>query len=55
MNLVNGPVPPGLFTGIPTLKKRRKEKLLPEIKILFTAQTVISSYQLKRYVWHPIG
>jgi intracellular sulfur oxidation DsrE/DsrF family protein len=32
----------------------RKEELLPEVKISLTAQTVITSYQLKGYVWHPV-
>ena len=30
------------------------DELLPEIKISLTAQTVLSSYQLKGYVWHPV-
>lgn len=32
----------------------KKEELLPEIKISFSAQTVITSYQLKSYVWRPL-
>ena len=31
-----------------------KEELLPFVKISLTAQTVISSYQLKGYVLHPL-
>ncbi len=30
------------------------DELLPEIKVSLTAQTVLSSYQLKGYVWHPL-
>jgi intracellular sulfur oxidation DsrE/DsrF family protein len=32
----------------------KKDELLPGIKISLTAQTAISSYQLKGYVWHPV-
>lgn len=32
----------------------KKDELLPEVKISLTAQTAISSYQLKGYVWHPV-
>lgn len=32
----------------------QKEELLPDIKISVTAQTVLSHYQLKGYVWHPV-
>lgn len=32
----------------------KKEELLPDIKISLTAQTVITHYQLKGYVWHPV-
>jgi intracellular sulfur oxidation DsrE/DsrF family protein len=32
----------------------KREELLPEIKISLTAQTVITMYQLKGYVWHPL-
>ena len=32
----------------------KKEELLPEIKVSLSAQTVISSYQLKGYILHPI-
>ena len=32
----------------------KKEDLLSEVKISLTAQTVISSYQLKGYIWHPV-
>ena len=31
-----------------------KEELLPDIKISLTAQTVLTHYQLKGYVWHPV-
>ncbi|MEP6710846.1 MAG: DsrE family protein [Ferruginibacter sp.] len=33
----------------------KKEDLLPEIKISLTAQTVLSSYQLKGYVWYDMS
>ena len=33
----------------------KRDELLPGIKISLTAQTVISSYQLKGYVWHMIN
>jgi len=32
----------------------KKEELLPDIKISLTAQTALSHYQLKGYVWHPL-
>lgn len=32
----------------------KKEELLPDIKIALTAQTALSQYQLKGYVWHPV-
>lgn len=32
----------------------KKEELLPDIKISLTAQTVLTHYQLKGYVWHPL-
>lgn len=32
----------------------KKEELLPDIKISLTAQTVLSHYQLKGYIWHPV-
>lgn len=32
----------------------KKEEFLPEIKISLTAQTVLTHYQLKGYVWHPV-
>jgi intracellular sulfur oxidation DsrE/DsrF family protein len=32
----------------------KREELLPEVKISLTAQTVITNYQLKGYVWHPL-
>jgi len=32
----------------------KKEELLPDIKISLTAQTVVTYYQLKGYVWHPV-
>jgi len=32
----------------------KKEELLPDIKISLTAQTVLTHYQLKGYVWHPV-
>ena len=32
----------------------KKDELLPVVKISLTAQTAISSYQLKGYVWHPV-
>jgi intracellular sulfur oxidation DsrE/DsrF family protein len=32
----------------------KKEELLPDIKISLTAQTVLTAYQLKGYVWHPV-
>lgn len=32
----------------------KREALLPEIKISLTAQTVLSSYQMKGYVWYNI-
>jgi intracellular sulfur oxidation DsrE/DsrF family protein len=32
----------------------KKEELLPDIKVSLTAQTVITHYQLKGYVWHPV-
>jgi intracellular sulfur oxidation DsrE/DsrF family protein len=32
----------------------KKEELLPEVKISLTAQTVLTSYQLQGYVWHPV-
>ena len=31
-----------------------KEELLPDIKVSLTAQTVLTYYQLKEYVWHPL-
>lgn len=33
----------------------KKEDLLEDIKVSLTAQTVISSYQLKGYVWYDLG
>jgi intracellular sulfur oxidation DsrE/DsrF family protein len=32
----------------------KKEELLPVVKVSLTAQTAITSYQLKGYVWHPL-
>ncbi len=32
----------------------KKEELLPNIKVSLTAQTAITQYQLKGYVWHPL-
>jgi intracellular sulfur oxidation DsrE/DsrF family protein len=32
----------------------KKEELLPDIKISLTAQTILTAYQLKGYVWHPV-
>jgi predicted peroxiredoxin len=32
----------------------KKEDLLPDIKISLTAQTVVSYYQLKGFIWHPV-
>ena len=32
----------------------KREELLPEIKISLTAQTVLTQYQLKGFVWHPL-
>lgn len=32
----------------------KKEELLPDIKLSLTAQTVLTHYQLKGYVWHPV-
>ncbi|MES1218221.1 MAG: DsrE family protein [Bacteroidota bacterium] len=32
----------------------KKEEFLPDIKISLTAQTVLTHYQLKGYVWHPL-
>lgn len=32
----------------------KPEELLPFVKISLTAQTVVSGYQLKGYVWHPM-
>ena len=32
----------------------KKEELLPVVKISLTAQTAITQYQLKGYVWHPL-
>ena len=32
----------------------KKEELLPDIKISLTAQTALTQYQLKGYVWHPV-
>ena len=35
--------------------KFKKEDLLPEVKISLTAQTVLSSYQLKGFVRYDLG
>jgi intracellular sulfur oxidation DsrE/DsrF family protein len=32
----------------------RREEMVPNIKISLTAQTVLSAYQLKGYIWYPI-
>lgn len=32
----------------------KKEEFLPDIKISLTAQTVLTQYQLRGYVWHPV-
>ncbi len=32
----------------------KKEEFVPGIQISLTAQTVVSSYQLKGYIWHPV-
>lgn len=32
----------------------KKEDLLPDVKVSLTAQTVLTHYQLKGYVWHPV-
>ena len=32
----------------------KKEELLPLVKVSITAQTAITQYQLKGYVWHPL-
>jgi intracellular sulfur oxidation DsrE/DsrF family protein len=38
-----------------TFHKINKEDLLADIKVSLTAQTVLSSYQLKGYVWYDLG
>ncbi|MEP7256229.1 MAG: DsrE family protein [Ferruginibacter sp.] len=32
----------------------KKEELLPDMKVSLTAQTALTHYQLKGYVWHPV-
>jgi intracellular sulfur oxidation DsrE/DsrF family protein len=32
----------------------KKEELLPEIKVVLSAQTILTSYQLKGYVWRMV-
>ena len=32
----------------------KKEEMVPNVRISLTAQTVLSHYQLKGYVWYPI-
>lgn len=32
----------------------KKEEMVPDVRISLTAQTVLSHYQLKGYVWYPI-
>lgn len=38
-----------------TFHKINKEDLLADMKVSLTAQTVLSSYQLKGYVWYDLG
>jgi intracellular sulfur oxidation DsrE/DsrF family protein len=33
----------------------KKEDLLPDVKVSLTAQTVLSSYQLKGFVWFDLS